>query len=158
MERQLCFYVSTIPRNQFTFQVFCRLKSISQLTYLRKKLLSLKRPLHGQFLGFAFITMYLLPQKTPSFLTFPACFKSQYFFPIWILIVIIYWIWETSRNNLKSILLPKIVLTFQRFTVWINCSSDLKTFAYSRPSASNFKSFFLITWKFYSHSKAEQFW
>ena len=34
--------------------------------YLRKKLLSLKRPLHGQFLGFAFITTYLLPQKNPS--------------------------------------------------------------------------------------------
>ena len=27
------------------------------------------------------------------------------------------------------------------FTVWINCSSDLKMFANSRPSASNFKSF-----------------
>ena len=30
---------------------------------------------------------------------------------------------------------------FWPFTVWINCSSDLKTFANSRPSASNFKSF-----------------
>ena len=27
------------------------------------------------------------------------------------------------------------------FTVWINCFSDLKNFANSRPSASNFKSF-----------------
>ena len=27
------------------------------------------------------------------------------------------------------------------FTVWINCSSDLKKFANSRPSASNFQSF-----------------
>ena len=27
------------------------------------------------------------------------------------------------------------------FTVWINCSSDLKNFANSQPSASNFKSF-----------------
>ena len=27
------------------------------------------------------------------------------------------------------------------FTVWINCSSDLKNFSNSRPSASNFKSF-----------------
>ena len=27
------------------------------------------------------------------------------------------------------------------FTVWTNCSSDLKNFANSRPSASNFKSF-----------------
>ena len=30
---------------------------------------------------------------------------------------------------------------FWPFTVWINCSSDLKNFEYSRPSASNFKSF-----------------
>ena len=30
---------------------------------------------------------------------------------------------------------------FWHFTVWINCSSDLKNFANSRPSASNFKSF-----------------
>ena len=30
---------------------------------------------------------------------------------------------------------------FWPFTVWINCSSDLKIFANSRPSASNFVSF-----------------
>ena len=30
---------------------------------------------------------------------------------------------------------------FWPFTVWINCSSDLKNFANSRPSCSNFKSF-----------------
>ena len=30
---------------------------------------------------------------------------------------------------------------FWPFTVWINCSRDLKRFANSRPSASNFKSF-----------------
>ena len=30
---------------------------------------------------------------------------------------------------------------FWPFTVWINCSSDLKKFENSRPSASNFKSF-----------------
>ena len=30
---------------------------------------------------------------------------------------------------------------FWPFIVWINCSSDLKNFANSRPSASNFKSF-----------------
>ena len=30
---------------------------------------------------------------------------------------------------------------FWPFTVWINCSSDLKNFANSWPSASNFKSF-----------------
>ena len=36
-------------------------------------------------------------------------------------------------------MLPKIVLTF--FTFWINCSGDLKNFANSWPSASNFKGF-----------------
>ena len=35
---------------------------------------------------------------------------------------------------------------FWPFTVWINCSRDLKNFANSRPSPSNFKSFFFITW------------
>ena len=38
--------------------------------------------------------------------------KSQQFFPIWIPIVLINLVWEPSRNKLKSILLPKIVLTF----------------------------------------------
>ena len=40
--------------------------------------------------------------------------------------------WETSRNKLKSILLPEIVLTF-------HCLKKL--FKWSWPSASNFKSF-----------------
>ena len=31
---------------------------------------------------------------------------------------------------------------FWPFTAWINCSSDLKNFENSRPSASNFRSFF----------------
>ena len=34
---------------------------------------------------------------------------------------------------------------FWPFTAWINCSSDLKNFENSLPSASNFKSFFSIT-------------
>ena len=38
---------------------------------------------------------------------------------------------------------------FSPFTIWTNCSSDLKIFANSRPSASNFKSF--------SRSLGEQF-
>ena len=42
------------------------------------------------------------------------------------------------ETSWKSILLPKIVPTF---TVWINCSSDLKTFENSRLKAENFKSF-----------------
>ena len=47
---------------------------------------------------------------------------------------------------------------FWPFTVWLNCSSDLKTFANSQPSASNFKSFSLITRTFFSHSRSKQFW
>ena len=48
------------------------------------------------------------------------------------LIVLIYHIWETSRNKLK------IAFCYQKlfwlFTVWINSSSDLKKFSNSRPS------------------------
>ena len=35
------------------------------------------------------------------------------------------------------------------FTVWINCSSDLKNFANSRPSASNFKTFYTSLEQFF---------
>ena len=38
---------------------------------------------------------------------------------------------------------------FWPFTVWINCSSDLKNFANSRPSASNLKSFSLSLDQFF---------
>ena len=45
------------------------------------------------------------------------------------------------RNHQKQV---KKAFCYQKlfwpFTVWINCSSDLKTFANSWPSASNFKS------------------
>ena len=49
----------------------------------------------------------------------------------------------------KAFFLPKIVLTCN---VWINCSIDLKCFANSRSSVSNFKSFsqsnkqFFLSW------------
>ena len=64
------------------------------------------------------------------------------FFQIWILILLIYYIWETSsRNKLK-----KKTFYYQKlfwpFTVWINCSCDLKKFANFWPSGSNFKRFF----------------
>ena len=46
---------------------------------------------------------------------------------------------ETSRDKLKK------AFCYQKlswpFTVWINCSSNIKIFANSQPSASNFKSF-----------------
>ena len=47
--------------------------------------------------------------------------------------------WETSRNKLKKAFCYQKL--FWPFNVWMNCSSDLKKFANSRPSASNFKSF-----------------
>ena len=47
---------------------------------------------------------------------------------------------------------------FWPFTVWINCSSDLKIFANSRPSASNFKSFSRSLEHFFSYRRSEQFW
>ena len=46
---------------------------------------------------------------------------------------------------------------FWPFTFWINCFSDLKKFANSRPSALNFK-FFSTTKTICSHSRSEQFW
>ena len=73
------------------------------------------------------------------FLLFLHVSKSQQFFPIWIPIVLIYQIWEISRTKLKKSFCYQEL--FWPFTVWINCSSDLKYFANSRPSASNFKHF-----------------
>ena len=42
-----------------------------------------------------------------------------------------------------------IIGSYAGMTVWINCSSDLKNFANSRPSASNFKSFSRSLEKFF---------
>ena len=52
-----------------------------------------------------------------------------------------------SRNNLKNILFQKL---FWPFTVWIDCSTDLKIFANSRPSVSNIN--------FFSRRRLKQFW
>ena len=49
-----------------------------------------------------------------------------------------YEIWETYRKKLKMHSISNIGLTFQCL---LNCSTDLKIFANSQPSASNFKSF-----------------
>ena len=70
--------------------------------------------------------------------------KSQQFFPIWILIVHIYHIWETSR---KSILLLKIVLTF-------HCLNKLQILGL-QPGISKV---FLDFKNNFSHSRSEQFW
>ena len=72
------------------------------------------------------------------------------FFPIWILIVLIYQIWETSRNK-QSVAKNCSDLSLH---VWIDCSGDLKHFAFSL----EFQKFFSITRTFFSHSRSEQFW
>ena len=80
--------------------------------------------------------------------------KCQYFFPIWIPIVLIYLIWKTSRNKLKKHFVTK---TFSDLVlVWINCFSVLKHFVNYWPSALNFKSFARPE-RFFSHSMSDQF-
>ena len=77
--------------------------------------------------------------KNALFLTFPACFS----------IPIIFSNFDFNCSNLSSLRnlqeQVKKAFCYQElfwpFTVWINCSSDLKNFENSRPSASNFKSF-----------------
>ena len=79
-------------------------------------------------------------QKKLYFLTFPACF--------WIPIIFSNMISNCSNllgmKNLQEQV--KKAFCYQKlfwpFTVWINCSSDLKKFENSRLSASNFKSFY----------------
>ena len=46
--------------------------------------------------------------------------------------------WNLQEQVKKTFFYQKL---FWPFTVWINCSSDFKTFANSRRSASSFKSF-----------------
>ena len=90
------------------------------------------------------------------FLTFPACFSIQ----------IIFSNFDFNCSNLSSLRnlqeQVKKAFCYQElfwpFTVWINCFSDLKNFANSRPSASNFKSFFSIIRTIFSHSRSEEFW
>ena len=73
------------------------------------------------------------------FLTFPACFS----------IPIIFSNFDFNCSNLSSLRnlqeQVKKAFCYQElfwpFTVWINCSSDLKKFENSRPSASIFKTF-----------------
>ena len=85
---------------------------------------------------------YLMRNSTMGlqyFLTFPACFS----------IPIIFSNFDFNCSNLSSLRnlqeQVKKAFCYQElfwpFTVWINCSSDLKNFENSRPSASNFKSF-----------------
>ena len=77
--------------------------------------------------------------KKESFPTFPVCFLIPIFS-------------SNLNSNLSDLLDTRHLQEqvrkafyyqkfFWPFTVWINCSGDLKKFANSRPSASNFKSF-----------------
>ena len=67
------------------------------------------------------------------FLTFSACFWIPVSFSIWILILR-----NLQEQVKKAFCYQKL---FWPFTVWINCSSDFKSFENSRPSSSNFRSF-----------------
>ena len=77
--------------------------------------------------------------KNNYFLTFPACFS----------IPIIFSNFDFNCSNLSSLRnlqeQVKKAFCYQElfwpFTVWLNCSSDLKHFENSRLSVSNFKSF-----------------
>ena len=66
--------------------------------------------------------------------------KSQWFFPIWILIVLVKYM--HMRNLQQQV---KKAFCYQKlfcpFTVWINCFSDLNHFENSWPAASKFKRF-----------------
>ena len=69
-----------------------------------------------------------------TFLTFPACFLN----PINFNCSNLFNMRNLQEQVKKAFCYQKL---FWPFTVRINCSSDLKNFANSRPSASNFKSF-----------------
>ena len=73
------------------------------------------------------------------FIIFPCSFLN-YFFPIWIIIVLMY------------------CKLYWPFTVRINCSTDLKIFANSRPSASNFKSFSRSQEQFFLKAGQNNYW
>ena len=91
-----------------------------------------------------------------TILTFPACFSIPIFF--------------SNLNYDCSILLDIKNLQeqvkkafcywklFWPFSVWINCSSHLKNFANSQPSALNFKSFSRSLEIFFLTARSEQFW
>ena len=62
--------------------------------------------------------------------------------------------WETSRNRLKNILLPEIVLTFHSLNKLFLWSQKVCKFS---AFSLEFQKFFSITRTIFSHSKSEQF-
>ena len=80
--------------------------------------------------------------------------RSQLFSPIWILIVQMHWIWETSRNKLKNNYVSKIIRTFHGLNKLFHWSQNFcKLLAFS----FKFQKIFSIT-RFFSHRRSEQFW
>ena len=73
------------------------------------------------------------------FLTFPACFSIPIIFSNFNYDCSIFLDVRNLQEQVKKALCYQKL--FWPFTVWINRSSDLKNFANSWPSASNFKSF-----------------
>ena len=71
--------------------------------------------------------------------------NSNIFFPICVL-----------RNLQEQVKKPFCYQKlFWPFTVWINCSSDLKNFANSRPLASNFQKFSWMSRTIFFHSRGQ---
>ena len=116
----------------------------------------LNRTLKPWYIYFCEFRNSKMASKRTSFLTFPACFSIPIIFSN-----LNYNCFNLSdKRNLQEQF--KKAFCYQKlispFTVWINCSSNLKKFANSQPSASYFKGFFSITRTISSHSSSEQFW
>ena len=79
--------------------------------------------------------------------------KSQLYFPIWILIVLMYLTWD-SKDKLKMYSKSKIVLTYYCLNKLFYVLCALKMFANSRIS----KVFFWSLEQFFLFRKSEQFW
>ena len=132
------------------------LKQMNQITNVEVEILKML-PSDFKFkvcnLVCLFGNMTILSEPSDYFLTFPACFSIPIIFPN--LNLNFLHMRNLEEQAKKAFCYQKL---FWPFTVWINCSSNLNKFANSWPSASNFKSFFLITRALFSYSRSEQFW
>ena len=86
-----------------------------------------------------FVTCVLYIVCNINLLTFPACFLIPIIFSNLNYNCSTFFDLKNLQEQVKKAFCYQKL--FWPFTVWINCSSDLKKFANSRPSASNFKSF-----------------
>ena len=109
-------------------------------------------------LTYNLVKMLKKKEEHPISGTFPACFQIPIFFSNLNYNCSIFLDLTNLQEQVKKAFCYQKL--FWPFTVWINCSSDLKIFANSRPSASNFKSVFFITrtiFFFPVTSRSEQF-